>query len=636
MLTLNNVSLRRGPDLLIEGASLTIHRSRKVGLIGANGTGKTSLFKLILTELEPDQGSLELPSGTRIAHLAQEVPGSDEAALDYVMAGDTAYSQVSEALLSAEAEGRYNDLAHLHEEMDTIDGYAARARAEKLLAGLGFSQEDFNKPLKAFSGGWRIRLNLARTLIQPSDLLLLDEPTNHLDLDAILYLIDWIRHYQGTLILISHDREFLDDCVDHIACLQHRRLELFTGNYSAFELVRAERLALQQSQYEKQQREISHMEDFVRRFRAKATKARQAQSRIKALERMTVIAPAHVDSPFSFEITSQQKVSTPLLVLSNAMLGYNSPVLSSINLTLLPGDRFGLLGVNGAGKTTLVRTLRQELPLLGGDITPGANLNTAYFSQHQLDELDLESSAIHHLATLSKQIDDKAREQELRSFLGGFDFQGDKVLEPVSTFSGGEKARLALALITYRKPNLLLMDEPTNHLDIEMRQALTVALQAFEGALVLVSHDRHLMNNTVDQFLLVGAGGVSPFNGDLADYRRQLMPGSGSERTSENRAPDNQPSENRPEAAPAIKKKTAHRPGRELRQMKTRIRTLDDRMERLQRKLSEVEEKLSDPALHMGGDQAELQGLLRDQVELKTQLSELEEEWLTLSENIED
>ncbi|MBT7371223.1 MAG: ATP-binding cassette domain-containing protein, partial [Gammaproteobacteria bacterium] len=511
------------------------------------------------------------------------------------------------------------EIAELHERLDTIDGYTARSRAATLMSGLGFQENEHENPLAAFSGGWRIRLSLARTLMTPADLLLLDEPTNHLDLDAIIWLTDWIRHFQGTLLLISHDREFLDSSVDHIANLQHGTLELFRGNYSAFERVLAERLALQQASYEKQQREITHMQDFVRRFRAKATKARQAQSRLKALERMEVIAPAHVDSPFTFEITASDKISAPLVSMQDAELGYETTVLSNINLSLLPGDRYGLLGANGAGKSTLIKTLKGELPLLSGQRTDGANLKIGYFSQHQLDELDLQASAVNHIETLGRQINDIPTEQSIRSFLGGFNFHGDKALAPVSTFSGGEKARLALALITWRKPNLLLMDEPTNHLDLEMRQALTVALQSFAGALILVSHDQHLMTNTVDQFLLVDQGTAKPFAGDLEDYRARVLPSI--------RKPT--------ETKPVSENPSASRPGKQARKMRTRLKTISTRIERLERKLSETETKLNDPEIYEDRDSPDLQILIRDQVSLKEELTQLEEEWLNLDIQLE-
>ena len=615
MLSFNQVSLRRGPQLLINGASFTIHRGNKVGLTGANGSGKTSLFQLILGNLDTDLGSLDMPSGTRISHMAQEVPRSDQPAIDYVLAGNAEFTEIMEALEQADEA----DIAHLHERLDSIDGYAARSRAATLMAGLGFSETEHEKPLAAFSGGWRIRLNLAQTLMTPADLMLLDEPTNHLDLDAIIWLTDWIRHFQGTLILISHDREFLDATVDHIASLQGGTIEFFRGNYSAFERIMAERLALQQASYDKQQREIAHMQDFVRRFRAKATKARQAQSRLKALERMEMIAPAHVDSPFSFEITATDKISSPLVTLQDARLGYDQPVLNGVNLSFLPGDRMGLLGVNGAGKSTLIKTLKAELPLLGGTRTDGANLKTGYFSQHQLDELDVDASALYHLVERGREMGDEPREQTVRDFLGGFNFHGDKVLAPVSEFSGGEKARLALALITWSKPNFLLMDEPTNHLDIEMRQALTIALQSFSGALVLVSHDQHLMMNTVDQFLLVADGRVTPFSGDLEDYRQNLLSGAG-EKT----------------ASKPTRQGASRRPGKQARQLRTRLNTLGKRMERLERKLKETEENLNDPGIYENPDNPDLQSLIRDQVSLSEELSSLEDEWLELHDQLED
>ncbi|MBO6566151.1 MAG: ATP-binding cassette domain-containing protein [Pseudomonadales bacterium] len=620
MLTLNNVALRRGVDLLFQEARLTIHRGNKVGLIGANGSGKSSLFQAILGHLDTDQGAIDLPDNVQIAHMAQEVPGSQELALDYVLAGDTRYVSVTAALKEAEASEAFEELAGLHETLDAIDGYSAPARAAQLMSGLGFQPEDAQRPLNDFSGGWRIRLNLAQTLMCPSDLLLLDEPTNHLDLDAIIWLAEWIGKYPGTLLLISHDREFLDECVGHIAYLYGGTIELFTGNYSAFEKLKAERLALQQSNYDKQQREIAHMQDFVRRFRAKATKARQAQSRLKALERMELIAPAHIDSPFSFEISTQEKVSTPLVSLSDATLGYADAVLNNVNLTFLPGDRIGLLGINGAGKSTLIKTLKGELPLLRGDLTNGANLSTAYFSQHQLDDLILEQSALMHLYELGRSLGELPGEQDARNFLGGFNFHGDKVLEPVDTFSGGEKARLALALIAYTKPNLLLMDEPTNHLDIEMRQALTIALQSYSGALVLVSHDRHLMTNTVDQFLLISAGYVQPFSGDLSDYRSQVLPTSPSAAETPKSKPD---------------EASARRPGKAARQLRTRIKTMDERMARLHRKLDEVNDQLAKPDIYNDHENPNLQTLLRDQLELQAQLEAMEAEWLELSEALE-
>ncbi|MFP6681671.1 MAG: ATP-binding cassette domain-containing protein, partial [Gammaproteobacteria bacterium] len=439
-----------------------------------------------------------------------------------------------------------------------------------------------------------------------------------LDLDAILWLSNWIKQYQGSMLLISHDREFLDDTINSIAYLHAQRIELFSGNYSSFERTKAVRLAEQQTQFAKQQSEIKHMQDFVRRFRAKATKARQAQSRVKALERMELIAPAHVDSPFQFSISPSKKTSNPLLTLNECDLGYELLVLKNVRLNLHPGDRIGLLGHNGAGKSTLVKSISGELPVLNGERVAGLNLSIGYFSQHQVDDLDLTVSALTHFMRL----DDAVTEQQIRDFLGGFDFTGDKVTVPVATFSGGEKARLALAAIAFQRPNLLLMDEPTNHLDIEMRQALTVALQDFQGAIVLISHDRHLLANTVDTFLLVENGTVHFFDGDLADYRARLLSETSRDRT---------------KISPDVKASTlpAQNRFREAKQLKMQVKTLDTRLERLQRKLSEVDGELSDVNLYQGSKAAELQGLLREQLNLKEQIELIEENWLELSERLD-
>jgi ATP-binding cassette subfamily F protein 3 len=617
MLSFTNLALRRGTELLFDSVSFTIHTGRKVGFIGANGAGKTSLFQMITGELEADLGSLDYPADLRIAYMQQEVNAAAQAGIEYVLEGDSVLTRINAEIKLVEEEERFSELAGLHEQLDSIDGYSARARAEQLMVGLGFDHAEFNKSIKAFSGGWRIRLNLARTLMKPSDLLLLDEPTNHLDLDAILWLSNWIKQYQGALLLISHDREFLDECVDSIAYLSDKSIELFAGNYSQFESIKAARLAEQQSSYVKQQREIKHMQDFVRRFRAKASKARQAQSRIKALERMEVIAAAHVDSPFHFTIPPAEKSSDPLLTLEMADLGYEVPVLNKIRLSLHPGDRYGLLGHNGAGKSTLIKSFSGEIPLLSGIRTEGVNLVPGYFSQHQVDDLNLQQSAFKHIQNLDKT----CSEQNIRQFLGSFNFHGDKVKELVITFSGGEKARLALAIIAFRRPNLLLMDEPTNHLDMDMRQALTVALQSFDGALLLISHDRHLLANTVNQFLLVDDGKIERFDGDLSDYRKMVL-GSGLVPVEKIPAPK----------AKATVKKIDHK---KTKQLRTRISTLETRMERLQRKLAEVEVNLSIPETYNLDDGAALQNSIRDQLELKEQLHDLEEQWLELNAELE-
>ena len=660
MLTFANLALRRGTLLLFSDVSFTIHKGRKVGLIGANGAGKTSLFKLITGELEADTGALDFPQNMEISYLEQEVAATSELALDYVKSGDRHWARIDQAITKAEQDGEFEKLATLHEQMDSIDGYTANARAEQLMMGLGFQVDEFSEPLSSFSGGWRIRLNLARTLMSPADLLLLDEPTNHLDLDAIMWLSSWIKQYHGSMILISQDREFLDETVNTIAYLYNKSIELFSGNFSQFEIIKAARLAEQQSSYVKQQREIRHMQDFVRRFRAKATKARQAQSRIKALERMEVIAPAHIDSPFSFQIPTAEKSSDPLLLLDQCNLGYTNPILSEVAISLHPGDRIGLLGHNGAGKTTLMKSLSGELPLLKkseeardntgtiGRRIEGENLQIGYFSQHQVDDLDLGITPL----TLIRRVDPKLSDQGIRNYLGGFDFKGDRVNELINIFSGGEKARLALALVAYSKPNLLLMDEPTNHLDIDMRQALTVALQTFDGAILLISHDRHLLANAVDSFLLLDRGRLTEFNGDLEDYRRFVLtdgiktPGAGSKDngprepvtkrvTGESANKKHNQQVTKPVVGTTSSNRTNNASGKQARQLKTKLRTLETQLERLNRKLGEVEEGLTDSSLYENGGGDDLQSLLRDQLNLKDQIGELEESWLEMSTMLE-
>ena len=615
MLSFNNLSLRRGTNLLFENVSFTVHRDNKVGLVGANGTGKTSLFKMIQGEFDSDEGDFKYPPDLKIACLAQEVPGTDELALSYVMSGDEKLLEIQNSITKAENENDYGALGELHSQFEDHDGFTANSRAEQLLEGLGFSEEEFSKPLKDFSGGWRVRLNLAKTLMQPADLLLLDEPTNHLDLDAIIWLSNWIKSFKGAMLLISHDREFLDECVGFIAYLHNNTIELYKGNYSQFEVRKAARLAELESNYNKQQREISHMQDFVRRFKAKATKARQAQSRIKALERMELIAPAHIDSPFQFKIPETEKISNPLIVLEDANLGYSDPVINNVKIAFRPGDRIGLLGVNGAGKSTFVKSLKGDLILLKGQKIEGKNLKIGYFSQHQVDDLMLDKNPIDHLA----KVDEKATESEIRNFLGGFNFRGDKAKDVIKDFSGGEKARLALAIIAFQKPNLLLMDEPTNHLDMDMRQALTVALQDFSGAIVLISHDRHLLANTVDEFLIINEGKIDRFNGDLIDYRKMILNGS-------SRATSN----NSKNIEDKVKDK------KDLKKIKTQILTTEKTLKRLNRKLAETLELLNSPELYNDSTKMNLHDLLRDQVNLDTEIKSTEQEWLELNEELEN
>ena len=613
MLSFNNLSLRRGSNLLFEDVSFTVHRNNKVGLVGANGTGKTSLFKMILGEFESDQGQCNYPPDLKVACMAQEIPGTDEKALDYVISGDEKLVEIQKAISDAESNEEYDSLGELHSQLEDLDGFTAKSRAEKLLVGLGFSEDEFSKTLKDFSGGWRVRLNLAKTLMQPSDLLLLDEPTNHLDLDAIIWLSNWIKSFKGAMLLISHDREFLDECVNFIAHIHNETIELYKGNYSQFEVRKAAKLAEIESNYSKQQKEISHMQDFVKRFKAKATKARQAQSRIKALERMELIAPAHIDSPFKFKIPETSKISNPLITLEDAHLGYETSIISNVKISLRPGDRIGLLGVNGAGKSTFVKSLKGELPLLEGNKFEGKNLKVGYFSQHQVDDLNLDQSPIDHLV----KVDEEATESEIRSFLGGFNFTGDKTKDTIKNFSGGEKARLALSIIAFQKPNLLLMDEPTNHLDMDMRQALTVALQGFGGAILLISHDRHLLANTVDEFLIIDNGILDNFKGDLEDYRRSVLKSS---------SPRSKKQENKEKGLPRIDRK----------EIKNEIISLEKILKRLNRKLKEVEEYLNNPKSYEKDENLDFHTLLRDQVSLTNEIELSEEQWLDLNQKLEE
>ena len=628
MLSFQNMSLRRNGELLIEQLSLTIYQGQKVGLVGANGIGKTSLFKLILGELDADIGQLGLSPGTRIAHMAQEIPGADVSALEYVVSGDSALVAVRTRLAQAEQNAQFDKVAQLFEELKDLDGFSAEARAEQLLVGLGFDEATFNNPLKSFSGGWRVRLNLARTLMKPSDLLLLDEPTNHLDLDAIFWLASWIQGYQGTLILISHDREFLDDCVLHIAYMANQKVMLYSGNYTAFETLRAEQLLDQTRQFEKQQKSIHHMEDFIRRFRYKESKARQAQSRIKALERLTRVEAVHEASPFRFSIREASRQSDPLLQLRDANLGYDKPILSNLNLSFSPGDRFGLLGVNGAGKSTLVKSLEGTLPLIDGERIEGLHLKTGYFSQHQVDDLDLQMCPLEHL----QQLDPKANELKLRTFLGGFSFQGEQVETKAANFSGGEKARLALAIVSFQQPNLLLLDEPTNHLDMQMRQALATAMNTFEGAILVISHDRYLLSSTVDAFLLIRDGRIQPFEGTLSDYRSGLeaKPGIPDDATSRAMTTTSQGEAAAASSSSTMVGQAPKSDHKRQRQITTRLKTIETRLARLSEKVSLVEQALSDPQHYSDPDSPTLQGLLRDRESLQSQTGDLEEEWLGL------
>ncbi|AVF53750.1 ATP-binding cassette domain-containing protein [Pseudomonas fulva] len=626
MIRLSNLTLQRGPQRLLDGAEMTLHTGHKAGLIGANGAGKSSLFALLRGELSPDGGDCHLPADWRIAHMRQEVDTLDRVAVDYVLDGDVRLRRVQAALAEAEQAHDGTALARLHSELDSADGYTADARARKLLAGLGFTNEQMDRRVGDFSGGWRMRLNLAQALMCPSDLLLLDEPTNHLDLDAILWLEDWLKGYPGTLLLISHDRDFLDAVVDHVLHVEQRKLNLYKGGYSAFERTRAERLAQQQQAYEKQQAQRAHMEKYIARFKAQATKARQAQSRIKALERMEELSAAHVDSPFDFVFRESQKISSPLLSLSEGRLGYgDKAILEKVKLQLVPGARIGLLGPNGAGKSTLIKNLAGELEPLSGRLVRGENLAVGYFAQHQLDSLDDKASPLLHL----QRIAPTEREQTLRDFLGGFDFHGDRVDEPVVNFSGGEKARLALSLIAWERPNLLLLDEPTNHLDLEMRLALTMALQEFAGAVVVVSHDRHLLKSTTDDFLLVADGKVEPFDGDLDDYSRWLV------EYRQRNAPVSSAVTNPDKTDKKAMRQAAAALRQQLAPHKKTADKLEAELNQVHAQLAEIETALGDGGLYEAARKDELRELLARQTALKQREGDLEDAWMQALETLE-
>jgi ATP-binding cassette subfamily F protein 3 len=627
MLQFTDLSLRRGPRLLFEQASLQIHPGQKVGITGANGTGKSSLFALILGELHADSGEFRHPTDWVIAHVAQETRADARAAIEYVLDGDAELRTVEAALRQAEVRDDGEHLGALHARFDAIDGYAARSRAGALLHGLGFSPGDEDRPVSDFSGGWRMRLNLARALMCRSDLLLLDEPTNHLDLDAVIWLEGWLRAYPGTLLLISHDRDFLDSVATHIAALDQQRITLYSGNYSAFERLRAEHLASQQAEYAKQQREIAHIRAFVDRFRAQATKARQAQSRLKALQRMEQIAPAHVDSPFHFALRAPEKTPDPLLRLKEVSVAYGERVvLAAVSLSLSPGDRIGLLGPNGAGKSTLIRLLAGQLTPRQGQREPARDLRIGYFAQHQLEQLRLEQSPLEHL----RQLDPLAREQALRDYLGGFGFSADQALMPAGPFSGGEKSRLVLALLVYQRPNLLLLDEPTNHLDLEMRQALALALQDFAGAMVLVSHDRHLLRVTSDRFVLVHDGQLEEFPLSLDEYPQWL-----SEQNRLARVTAKEGGTIGSVAGRKEKRRLEAEQRQRLQPLRKRITATETALARLHARQAELDANLADPALYGEENKAKLKALLLEKADLDSRCEALESDWLETCEQLE-
>ncbi len=622
MLSFSQLGIRLGTRALLENSTFTIHRGHKVGITGANGTGKTTLLSLILGKITADTGDFEMPRNLVIAHVAQEVEATDRAAVEYVIDGDAELREL-QAALDKSTDGIKQ--AEIHSAIEVAGGYTAESRAATLLNGLGFTPDQINQSVKSFSGGWRMRLNLARALMCRSDLLLLDEPTNHLDLDAVIWLESWLKHYAGTLILISHDREFLDNVVNEIAHIEHQNLKLYSGNYSQFERIRAEHLAAQQSAHEKQQREIAHMNSYVARFRAKATKAKQAQSRLKALSRLELIAPAHIDSPFKFSFKAPDKLPNPLLRITDASVGYDKPLLEKIKFEMHNDARIGLLGPNGAGKSTFIKMLASDLQTMSGELHFAKDTKIAYFAQHQLDQLTLEASPIDHL----KQLDKNAADSDLRTFLGGFGFQGDRVFEAVKPFSGGEKARLVLAMLVYQKPNLLLLDEPSNHLDIQMRHALTVALQDFQGGIVLISHDRHLLKMACDTLLLVNDGRVESFSGDIDTYPSWLQnrnkPAQGSTR----------PEASTPEISQREKKRIEAERRQQLAPLRKEVTSLEKQLERLTGKKEELENKLADESLYDDSNKETLKDLLWQQAELSKSIEQVEEEWMEKAEELQ-
>ncbi|MFC0445968.1 ATP-binding cassette domain-containing protein [Pseudidiomarina halophila] len=624
MISIRGMALMRGGNVLLENTDLAIFPGHHVGIVGRNGTGKSSLFALLRGELQVEQGECDVPQHWRIASVKQETPALDRSALDYVLDGDTELRQLEDQLAAAERADDGHAIGRLHDQLATIGAYEAPSRAAALLAGLGFADAQFQQPVKAFSGGWRVRLNLAQALISRADLLLLDEPTNHLDVDAIFWLEDWLQRFPGTLLLISHDRDFLDAICQQIIHIEQQTATAYNGNYSSFERQQAEQIAQQQAQFEKEQAQRKHLQTYIDRFRYKASKAKQAQSRIKALERLQASAPIVANSQFQFRFRQPMQLPNPLLTLENVQAGYGDTViLRSIKFDLVPGSRIGLLGRNGAGKSTLVKLLAGELAPQSGTVELNSGVKLGYFAQHQLETLDLKASALQHI----QRLDPQASEQQLRDYLGGFGFTGEQATRLVAPMSGGEKARLVLAIIVYQKPNLLLLDEPTNHLDSVMREALVYALQDFEGAMVIVSHDRHLLRTTVDDFFLVADGQVGLFNDDLDGYHRWLQ-----ERQ--------QPLKTTSEANSGKADRKAEK--REAAERRKRLKPLKDAVERHERAVQENESKLTqlntllgDSSLYEDANKPRLQELLQQQARTQQALQQAEEEWMTAEEALQ-
>lgn len=624
MISLRHITIRRGPRVLLDNIDWTIYAQQRIGLVGANGSGKSTLFSLLLGEFSADAGDLDIPRQLRFAHVAQETPASNQSALDYVLDGDIELRLLQAELQHAEQQDQGWQIAELHEKLRLIDAYTAPARAAALLAGLGFHAEEQQKPVSDFSGGWRVRLNLAKALMCRSDILLLDEPTNHLDLDAILWLENWLSNYTGILLLISHDREFLDNTINHIAHITNQQLTTYTGHYSSFEAARAANLLLQQAIYEKQQKQLAHMHSFVERFRYKASKARQAQSRLKAIERMEIVSAVQTESPFQFSFKSPKHAPNPLLAIDQATIAYDKRIiLRDIHLTIAPKDRIAILGPNGAGKSSLIKLLAGELAPSLGTRTTSSGLTIGYFAQQQVDYMSMDASPF----SLLRDIAAKTSESELRQYLGQFDFTGERIFEPIHTLSGGEKSRLALALIIWQKPNLLLLDEPTNHLDLEMRNALSIALQSYDGAMIVVSHDRFLVRSTTDTLLLCADQRLAPFDGDLSDYQQWLLTYRRRENpvTSTTKTDTSKKSQRQQNA----KQRERHRP------LQDNIRQLENQLSRLQQQVSALEDTLTDQSLYEASQKEKLQDALRALSLAKKELEDTEIAWLRANEEYE-
>ena len=651
----------RGIKPLLEQVDVTLNPGDKIGLIGANGAGKSSLFAMMRGELHPDQGEIDFPAKWRVAYVAQETPPLDRAALDYAIDGDITLRKLEAELARLESEPATSEngiaIGEIYSAMADADAYTVQSRGEQLLLGLGFTLDQMQQPVASFSGGWRMRLNLAQALMCPSDLLLLDETTNHLDLDAIIRLEDWLKRYAGTLLIISHDRDFLDEVVNVVVHIDERKLKRYSGNYSSFERQRAAQMILAAGALEKQQRKRAHLESFVNRFKAQASKARQAQSRMKALAKMEELAPLRAAAEFSFEFREPLSAPNPLLVMEDVDAGYkieneatgeitHKTIVNGIKFSLQIGQRIGLLGQNGAGKSTLIKTIAGELMPLSGDATMGKGLNIGYFAQHQVEMLRHDESPLWHLAKIAPTV----REQELRNFLGGFNFPGNMVTASIAPFSGGEKARLALALIVWQRPNLLLLDEPTNHLDLETREALTEALAQFEGTLVVVSHDRHLLRATTDEFIIVADGKLQPFDGDLDDYKDWLfktklgkgtdvLPAAGKANKTDFPVTSSVPA---PAAAPAAPVRDKRQEAEDRQKAAALRKPIENKIKRQEEQIAkrnaqkaETEEKLGEPTIYDAANKAKLKQLLADQTFFTKDLAQLEAEWLDLQDQLE-